>query len=91
MSPRSATGCTIYQAGRRHTPSATDGFAAACRDAGVGFSFGFPVTAPVRDAVATLAQAAELGSEQGWTVWYRAIEPDGTIRDGAWLAEASGW
>ena len=27
------------------------GFAAACRAAGVGFSFGFPVTAPVRAAV----------------------------------------
>lgn len=75
---------------RSDSAGATHGFAAACRDAGVGFSFGFPVTAPVRDAVATLAQAAELGAEQGWTVWYPAIEADGTIRDGAWLAEATG-
>jgi hypothetical protein len=75
---------------RSDSAGATHGFAAACRDAGVGFSFGFPVTAPVRDAVATLAQAADLGVEQGWTVWYPAIEADGTVRDGAWLAEATG-
>ena len=68
---------------RSDSAGATHGFAAACRKAGVGFSFGFPVTAPVRDAVATLAQAAELGAEQGWRVWYPAIEADGTIRDGA--------
>ena len=42
---------------RSDSAGATYGFAAACRAAGVGFSFGFPVTAPVRDAVAVLADA----------------------------------
>jgi hypothetical protein len=69
---------------------ATHGFAATCRAAGVGLSFGFPVTAAVRDAVATLTQAQSTAAEQGRTVWYPAIEADGMIRDGAWLAEATG-
>jgi hypothetical protein len=31
-----------------------------------------------------------VAAEQGWTVWYPAIEADGTVRDGAWLAEVTG-
>ena len=75
---------------RSDSAGATHGFAAACRAAGVGFSFGFPVTAPVRAAVEVLAEATTTANEQGWTVWYPAIEADGRIRDGAWLAEATG-
>ena len=59
---------------------ATDDFATACRTAGVGFSFGFPVDWRVQDAVDTL----NLGN-----AWYPAIDTNGGIRDGAWVAEAT--
>ena len=74
---------------RSDSAGATHGFAKACRGAGVGFSFGFPVTATVRAAVAVLADADELAERDGWMVWYPAIEADGGIRDGAWIAEAT--
>ena len=48
--------------------------------AGVGFSFGYPVDARVRDAVETLNTGDS---------WYPAIDSDGGIRDGAWVAEAT--
>ena len=56
---------------------------------GVGFSFGFPVTAKVRDAVAVLAAADKQADRDGLTVWYPAIDADGEVRDGAWIAEAT--
>src|SRR5260370_198266 len=59
-------------AGAPHT------FAAACRAAGVGFSFGCPVDARVRDAVEIL---------NGADGWSPAIESSGGIRDGAWVGE----
>ena len=65
---------------RCDTAGATHKFAEACRAAGVGFSFGYPVDWRVQDAVDTL----NLG--QGW---YPAIDTDGGIRDGAWVAEAT--
>ena len=65
---------------RCDTAGATHRFAAACRDAGVGFSFGYPVDARVQDAVDTL----NLGQ-----CWYPAIDTAGGIRDGAWVAEAT--
>ena len=65
---------------RCDTAGATHRFAAACRTAGVGFSFGYPVDARVQDAVDTL----NLGA-----CWYPAIEGDGGIREGAWVAEAT--
>lgn len=65
---------------RCDTAGATHDFATACRKAGVGFSFGYPVDWRVQDAVDTL----NLG--QGW---YPAIDTDGAIRDGAWVAEAT--
>ena len=46
----------------------------------MGFSFGHPVDARVQDAVDTL----NLGHG-----WYPAIDTDGGIRDGAWVAEAT--
>lgn len=66
---------------RCDTAGSTHKFADACRAAGVGFSFGYPVDARVQDAVDTL----NLGS-----AWYPAIDTDGGIRDGAWVAEATG-
>lgn len=65
---------------RCDTAGATHKFAQACRDRGVGFSFGFPVDARVWDAVDTLNLA------EGW---YPAIDAGGEIRDGAWVAEAT--
>lgn len=65
---------------RSDTAGATHRFAQACRDRGVGFSFGFPVDARVWDAVDTLNLAAG---------WYPAIDAGGQLRDGAWVAEAT--
>jgi hypothetical protein len=66
---------------RCDTAGATHTFADACREQGVGFSFGFPVDARVQDAVDTL----NIGH-----AWYPAIDTAGGIRDGAWVAEATG-
>jgi DDE family transposase len=65
---------------RCDTAGATHDFATACRTAGVGFSFGYPVDWRVQDAVDTL----NIGQ-----AWYPAIDTDGGIRDGAWVAEAT--
>jgi hypothetical protein len=65
---------------RCDTAGATHDFAEACRTAGVGFSFGYPVDWRVQDAVDTL----NLGN-----AWYPAIDTDDAIRDGAWVAEAT--
>lgn len=65
---------------RCDTAGSTHTFADACRAAGVGFSFGYPVDARVQDAVDSLNLADG---------WYPAIDTDGGIRDGAWVAEAT--
>lgn len=65
---------------RSDSAGATHAFATACRDRGVGFSFGFAVDYRVQDAVDTL----NLGDG-----WYPAIDSDGGLRDGAWVAEAT--
>jgi hypothetical protein len=82
---------------RSDSAGATHGFATACREMGVGFSFGFPVTAPVRAAVGRLNDAALMYARDQFTVWYPAVQADGEERDGGWIAEAthlvdlSGW
>ena len=75
---------------RSDSAGATYGFAKFCREVGVGFSFGFAVREPVRDALGLLADAAWLARLDGIDVWYPTINADGTIRDGAWVAEATG-
>lgn len=65
---------------RCDSAGATHAFADACRGAGAGFSFGHPVDARVQDAADTL----NLGHG-----WYPAVDTDGGIRDGAWVAEAT--
>lgn len=67
---------------RCDTAGATHDFATACRSAGVGFSFGYPVDQRVQDAVDTL----NIGQ-----CWYPAIDTDGGIRDGAWLPRPPTW
>jgi Transposase DDE domain group 1 len=65
---------------RSDSAGATHGFAAACRDRGVGFSFGLAVTEAVRDAIGAIPE----------TAWRPATETDGDERDGAWVAELTG-
>ena len=75
---------------RSDSAGATYGFAEFCRQQGVGFSFGFAMKWPVRDALGLLADAAWLACLDGIDVWYPTINADGTVRDGAWVAEATG-
>ena len=74
---------------RSDSAGATYGFAEFCRQVGVGFSFGFAVREPVRDALGLLNDAAWLACLDGIDVWYPTINADGSIRDGAWVAEAT--
>ncbi|MDT5182407.1 MAG: hypothetical protein QOI29_565 [Mycobacterium sp.] len=73
---------------RCDSAGATHTFAQACRTEGVGFSFGYPVDARVRDAAETLTEG---------DCWYPAIDSSDDLREGAWVAEAtdlvemSGW
>jgi Transposase DDE domain group 1 len=64
---------------RSDSAGATHLFAAACRSRGVGFSFGFPVDERVQRIVDLIPDEC----------WHPAIEDDG-LRDGAWVAEATG-
>lgn len=65
---------------RSDSAGATYGFAAACRDAHVGFSLGAVINAACRDAAEVLTATNS---------WYPAIETRGGIREGAWVAEAT--
>jgi hypothetical protein len=65
---------------RCDSAGATHTFADACRAAGVGFSFGYGVDTRVQ------AAAEILNTHDSW---YPAIDSDGGIRDGAWVAEAT--
>ncbi len=65
---------------RSDSAGATHGFADKCRELGVGFSFVFPVSTRVQGVVNQIPDAD----------WYPAIDTDGDIRDGAWVAEVSG-
>ena len=65
---------------RRESAGATHAFAAACRTRGVGFSFGFPVEERIRAIVDLIPPEC----------WRPAIEDGDELRDGAWVAEATG-
>ena len=64
---------------RSDSAGATHRFANACRQAGVGFSFGFPVTAEMRQAIVSLHPSS----------WRPALEEDGSRREGAFVAEVT--
>jgi Transposase DDE domain group 1 len=64
---------------RSDSAGATHQFAAACRKAGVGFSFGFPVDERIQAIVGLIPDQC----------WHPAIEDEG-LREGAWVAEATG-
>ncbi len=65
---------------RSDSAGATHAFAAACRDRGVGFSFGFPVDHRIQRIVDVIPDAC----------WHPALEADDELREGAWVAEATG-
>ena len=65
---------------RSDSAGATHAFAAACVERGVGFSFGFPVDARIQRIVDVIPEPC----------WHPAIQTDGDLRDGAWVAEATG-
>jgi hypothetical protein len=65
---------------RSDSAGATHAFAAACAERGVGFSFGFPVDARVQAIVDAIPESG----------WHPAIQTDADLRDGAWVAEATG-
>lgn len=65
---------------RSDSAGATHAFAAACRERGVGFSFGFPVDERIKRVVDLIPGDC----------WMPATETDGELRDGAWVAEATG-
>ncbi len=64
---------------RSDSAGATHAFAQACRDRGVGFSFGFPVDVRVQAIVDLIPDAC----------WAPATQTDDQLRDGAWVAEAT--
>lgn len=69
---------------RSDSAGATHAFATACVTEGLEFSFGFPVDARIQKVVDLIPQAC----------WHPAIESDhgdgSGLRDGAWVAEATG-
>lgn len=65
---------------RSDTAGATHAFAAACRDAGVEFSFGFPIDLRIQRIVDLIPEHC----------WHPALDTGGDLRDGAWVAEATG-
>jgi hypothetical protein len=65
---------------RSDSAGATHAFAAACREAGVWFSFGFPVDTRIQAMVDQVPAQC----------WTPAVESDGGLRDGAWVVEVTG-
>src|SRR3954453_7614801 len=65
---------------RSDSAGATPAFADASVERGVGFSFGFPVDTRIQRIVEPIPEKC----------WRRAIQTDGDLREGAWVAEATG-
>lgn len=65
---------------RSDSAGASHDLADACRETQIRFSFGYPLTEPVRQALLALEESA----------WRPAIDQDGRERDGAWVAELTG-
>jgi Transposase DDE domain group 1 len=64
---------------RSDSAGATHLFAGSCREEGLGLSFGFGITAEVREAIFSRASAS----------WVEAIEEDGSIREGVFVTEVT--
>ena len=65
---------------RSDSAGASHDLADACRECNIRFSFGYPLTEPVRQALLSLPESA----------WRPAIDHDGEPRDGAWVTELTG-
>jgi len=65
---------------RSDSAGATHAFATACVTEGLEFSFGFPVDARIQKVVDLIPASC----------WHPAIDSDDELRDGAWVAEATG-
>lgn len=65
---------------RSDSAGATHAFAEHCRSVGVGFSFGFAVDHRVQAVVDLIPDRC----------WMPALNSDGQLREGAWVAEATG-
>ena len=65
---------------RSNSAGATHAFAAGCVARGVEFSFGFPVDWRIQTVVDVIPEAC----------WHPAIQTDDDLREGAWVAEATG-
>jgi Transposase DDE domain group 1 len=65
---------------RSDSAGATHVFAAACRKRGVEFSFGFPVDERIQNIVNLIPEQC----------WHPAVEDADELREGAWVAEATG-
>lgn len=65
---------------RSDSAGASHELADACRECDIRFSFGYPLTEPVRQALSGLPESA----------WRPAIDQDGEPRDGAWVTELTG-
>jgi Transposase DDE domain group 1 len=62
---------------RSDSAGASHDLADSCRETSIRFSFGYPLTEPVRQALRCLEESA----------WEPAIGHDGEPRDGAWVTE----
>ena len=65
---------------RSDSAGATHKFAKACVDSGVDFSFGFPVDHRIQRIVDVIPDQC----------WAPAVQTDDELREGAWVAEATG-
>lgn len=73
--PGSAVGGEILA--RTDSAGASHDFAFACRETDIRFSLGYAIGSPVRNAILAVPEAA----------WRPAVNTDGEVRDGAWVAE----
>jgi Transposase DDE domain group 1 len=64
---------------RSDSAGASHDFADACRETRIGFSLGYAIKQPVREAILALPENA----------WRPAVNGDGEAREGAWVAELS--
>jgi hypothetical protein len=65
---------------RSDSAGASHDLADACRECDIRFSFGYPISEPVREALLSAQEST----------WLPAVDHDGQQRDGAWVTELTG-
>jgi hypothetical protein len=78
--PRPGDPDSVRVVARSDSAGATHAFAAACRGQGVLFSFGFPVDTRIQAIVDEVPDQC----------WQPAIDTEGGVREGAWVADVTG-